>query len=1662
LYDEQGCITGHFGVQRDVTGMQQAIAAVEESEAKYRLLIENQTDLVVKIDTDGRFLFVSPSYCELFGRPPETLLGQSFMPLVHEDDWESTQRAMQALYQPPYTCQFEQRAMTQHGWRWLAWSDKAILDEAGKISAIVGVGRDITERKQAEIALQQSEQRFRTVLETMSLIAIMLDRDGRVLLCNEFFLALTGWQREAVVGQDWFECFIPPDLQAELREVLTLTIEAGEFPTYYENEIVTRQGDRRLIAWNNTIFRDETGTITSVTSIGEDITDRRRYEASIQAMAQRLSLATDAAQLGIWDWDLRQDRLVWDDRMFQIYQVAPDEFEGNHAAWQARTHPDDRRRVEQAVTEAIAHSQPMNTEFRVLWPDGQLRHVEAHAIVVCDEAGVAQRIIGVNWDISDRKHNETDPQEMMQRLTLATEAAQIGIWEWDVASDHVTWDRRMYEIYGLSEAEFSGLHDDWIATLHPADLAAMQQTGFATQRDCNSFQSDFRILRPDGEVRYIESFGHIVRDAHGTPVRVVGVNRDVSDRKQAEIALAEAHQQLHALMHNSPAVITLFDETGRYRQVNPVTADLLERSAADIIGRRFDEIMPPEVAEKFMQRIRQIVATRQPLVVEDHMLLKGEERIFRSVLFPVLTDPDGTMLLCSIATDITSSIQTQATLKRQAEQERLHRIITQQIHRSLDLDLILNTAACEVRQFLDTDRVLIYRFNPDWSGDMIVESVIAPWMAVLGTTLDDPCFRQEIAEKYLHGYISQIADIESAAIAACYRDMLVQFQVRGNLVLPLVVEESLWGLLCIHHCRGPRAWYPDEVAFVQQISNQVEIAIQQAQLLKQTTVRAQRERLSRVITQHIRRSLNLDAILDTTVHEIRRFLETDRVLVYRFNPDWSGDMIVEAVQNPWTAVLGTTVRDPCFEGALVEKYRQGYVGQIDDIQASHIAPCHRELLTPFEVQANLTVPIVVENVLWGILCIHHCRAPRSWHPDEVAFVKQIADQVEIAIQQAQLLEQTAVRAQHEQLLNTIVTAIRESLDLQEIMQRTTEKLLDAFQVSRCSLSLCADTDESFTYDATASMPGIDQCQHQQIPIRGNLHAQRVLASEEPIATSDVLKEPTLADALSLAQQMNIGAMLAVSIRYKGIVKGILTVQHATPREWTPEEQGLIKRVADQLAIAIQQAELYQQAQAEIAQRTRLEAQLRHDAFHDALTGLPNRALFLDRLQFALQRFQRWHPVEENVTTEHSDSGAHYFAVLFLDLDRFKVINDSLGHSYGDQLLKLVASRLTHCLREVDVAARLGGDEFVVLLEELSAKRFAVDVARRIHNALEMPILLDDREVFIRASIGIAFGSSRYADPSQILRDADIAMYQAKQSKQEYVVFDASMHTLALQQMHLENDLRQAIKRHEFELHYQPIVSLATHRVVAFEALVRWRHPQRGLLYPVDFNGIAEDTGLITAIDLWVLHEACHQIKRWQREFPDLPDITVNVNLSGKQFSQPDLIDQIDYALKQSQLEGRYLKVEITESVLIKNSALAVEILNQLRDRNIQVCMDDFGTGYSSLSYLHRFPIDLLKIDKSFVLNLLSGSASVRDYEIVRAIINLALNLNLSVVAEGIEDANVLRYLVNNGCQLGQGNLFSIAVDGATAGKLLASQQLSLSPTPLHRPAPFSQANQDPA
>jgi len=505
--------------------------------------------------------------------------------------------------------------------------------------------------------------------------------------------------------------------------------------------------------------------------------------------------------------------------------------------------------------------------------------------------------------------------------------------------------------------------------------------------------------------------------------------------------------------------------------------------------------------------------------------------------------------------------------------------------------------------------------------------------------------------------------------------------------------------------------------------------------------------------------------------------------------------------------------------------------------------------------------------------------------------------------------------------------------------------------------------------------------------------------------------------------------------------GIALVEHVVPQLKDPEQflANLEKLYSDPMATSTEILELndgslyerYSQPQfmegvpvgrvccfRDITERNLAEEKLRYYAHHDTLTDLPNRVQFMNHLRTAVERSE----------------GNSYakFAVLFLDLDRFKVINDSLGHAVGDKLLVAIAERLTACVRPGDVVARLGGDEFVILLNRSGDTPEVVNVAERLQARISEPFKIDNYEVFTSASIGIIVSGNVQRKAEDFLRDADAAMYRAKESgKARYEIFDRKMHVQNMNLLQVETDLRHAVERNEFEVLYQPIVNLTTGQAHEFEALIRWQHPVHGLVAPNEFVHVAEETGLIIQIGKWILEESCRQVAEWQRRYK-LP-LSISVNLSAKQLMHPTLTAQVQEVLSKTSLKPSQLKLEVTESTVMEHSEKSMNILSELDALGVSLSTDDFGTGYSSLSYLQRFPFDRLKIDRSFI-NIMDESE--KSGAIVKTILMLGENLNIEVVAEGIETISHLEKLRELGCSAGQGYLFSRPIDRDGAERFL--------------------------
>ncbi|HEY0606918.1 MAG TPA: EAL domain-containing protein [Herpetosiphonaceae bacterium] len=737
--------------------------------------------------------------------------------------------------------------------------------------------------------------------------------------------------------------------------------------------------------------------------------------------------------------------------------------------------------------------------------------------------------------------------------------------------------------------------------------------------------------------------------------------------------------------------------------------------------------------------------------------------------------------------------------------------------------------------------------------------------------------------------------------------------------------------------------------------------------------RLQREKLG--LNQALQQRVREQSILSAIGRSVTALLDLDQVLeriveagVYLTRAEEgmlllvdreSGEMYLRAAKN-----LGEE---------RVQRFRvplnDSFAGQV--VRTRQPLRLHRsrnegglKLKTGFLAQALLQVPLIAGNEAIGVLSVSNCEQTRQFTEHDQYLLSALADYATIALENARLFQQ---------------------------ISEEQKRYRDLFDHAN---------DLIFTLDLNAALTSINSYGEQLLGYTSEEVQGRALAQlSEP---SSWAKTGMILDSI-LARRQERGSFDLVllhkdgKLRYTEVNARMISSKHRSP------EIVCIAR--------------------DVSERKIFEAQLRYLAFHDPLSSLPNRVLFMERLSHALERAQRHHK---------------RIAVLFLDLDNFKVVNDSLGHQAGDQLLRTVAQRLQGCIRPADTVARLGGDEFIILLEEIGEVRDATQIAERIQQALSAPLRLnDEHEVFTTVSIGIALNTADQHRPDDLVRSADLAMYRAKaQGKSQHALFDPNMNARAMERLALETDLRRATERNEFLVVYQPVVDLLTGKMREVEALVRWDHPRRGRVSPGEFIPLAEETGLIIQIGQLVLEQACRQVRGWQLLYPSDEPLVLSVNLSARQFQHPHLVASIAATLAETGLDPRYLKLEITETMMMQDGEHNAAVMRDLKRLGIQLAIDDFGTGYCSLGYLKCFPVDTLKIDRSFIAGL---GSSAEDTAIVRAVIAFAKALNLSVTGEGIETLDQVNQLKALECTRGQGYYFGRPLSGDVVAALLESE-----------------------
>ena len=683
----------------------------------------------------------------------------------------------------------------------------------------------------------------------------------------------------------------------------------------------------------------------------------------------------------------------------------------------------------------------------------------------------------------------------------------------------------------------------------------------------------------------------------------------------------------------------------------------------------------------------------------------------------------------------------------------------------------------------------------------------------------------------------------------------------------------------------------------------------------------------------------------------------------------------------------------------------------EDITVDPLWEDYQEITRKHNIRSCWSMPIFSsQGKVLGTFALYSDtpRKPTSYEIELIDIATKLASLAIERKEQENALEKQAIE---ERLLNEITQQVRHSLDLNTVLDSTVGEVRNYLKADRVLVhSLQENSGKIIAESVTEGWTSLRGKQLNE-PCLPNNSSSVICFQVQKV--NDVDQDDLHPCYAEMLRENEVRSNLAIPIFQDNEIWGFLIAQQcAYTRQWKEEEINFLRKLSQQVAIAIQQAQLYEQTQAELRKREQLATQLRHEAMHDKLTQLPNRSLLMDRLQHVFQVYHRRETQQD-----------FRFALLFLDLNRFKIINDTLGHDAGDQLLITVAERLQGCLREMDTISRLGGDEFVVIVEGINTEEDAVEVANRIHEALTPSVNLNGQEVYIGTSIGIVMDDSRYSYPEEMLRDADIAMYEAKRNHLKYAVFDASMEISLSETLQLEAELRKALEKDQFVWYYQPIFDLENGAIKGFEALLRWKHPKKGLMKPIEFISVAEEAGLINEIELWTLEKACLQLKQWQTEFSSLQDASVHINISSNQFHQEDFPKLVKKQLETVGLEAHCLKLEITETILVEKQDLSQKVLNELEALGIKICLDDFGVGYSSLSYLNQFPIHEIKLDPSLIIDLEVGETRNKTQKLLKGISGLCRNLDIGAIAEGVETESQKLVLGVCGYEVAQGFYF---------------------------------------
>ena len=1211
-----------------------------------------------------------------------------------------------------------------------------------------------------------------------------------------------------------------------------------------------------------------------------------------------------------------------------------------------------------------------------------------------------------------------------RRLRLATDSAGAGIWDLDVARDLLEWDDGMYRLYGITRQQYPEPRAAWAAVVHRDDRTQVEQRRAAAVASAQSFDVEFRIVRPDGDVRHIKSFGNVQTGLDGQAVRLTGFNIDITQHVRAEQAVRASEAFLHALVNQNDDLILSVDRDLRITQFNDPLRRLVQAHGASALqfGDDFRSITPRERHTEVEELLRRALAGQHQRA-ESITRRRDGSVLYLDESYNPIVDADGTVTGVSIiARDVTERRHTEQTI--QAIMKGTGAAVGAAFFRSL---------VTELASALNTRYALVGELVPTPAPHVRTVAVAAD-----GQILEN--FDYDLSQTPCAGVLERGAGFFPSGLREAFpgNAMLRDLGLDSYLGVPLTAASGrVLGLVAVLH---DRPMQDSELART---------------LLGIFATRAAAE-LERLHLEAERaRALSI--------------LEEASDLISFADPDGQ----IRYMNAAFRRVVGLTPEEDV-TGRRVGEFATAWAQHLVRSKGVPTAFANGSWLGEAAVLDANGVEIPVSQLI-----IAH-RGPSG----EVQYLSTIMRDLSEQKRNERVFRESAARLRLAQQIGRLGSwecdLVTNALTWSENMYRIAGQDPERFEVTRENWLKLVHPDDrpallAVSEDTIGGRRAFDIDHRVCRPDGSVLHVHERAelvrdASGRPLklvgTVQDITERKLAEEQLRLAGQVfeNSGEAIVITDARRRIISvnpayTAITrysreeVVGRTPQDLTPDLRGWERERAiwEEVELAgFWQGEVWDRRRdgetypkwltvsavrdragqvvnfikifSDISERKEREERVRHLAHHDFLTDLPNRMLLSDRITQAISLAQR------------SDAQV---AVLFLDLDRFKNVNDSLGHTIGDKLLQEVARRLRACVRGSDTVSRLGGDEFVILVPGVTDAGDVAVLAQKVLEVVSEPYWIEGHELVSSPSIGIAVYPTDGPDVEALLRNADAAMYHAKESgRKNYQFFTPDMNTRAIERLSMERSLRRALERGELRLHYQPQYDIASGRIVGMEALIRWEHPDLGLVSPARFMPFAEESGLILPIGEWVLQEACRQNRAWQEA--DLPRVRVAVNISALQFRQPGFAESVQRALTHTGLAARYLELEVTESVIMHDAERVTQSLALLKQMGLELAIDDFGTGYSSLSYLKRFPIDRLKIDQSFVRDITTDQD---DAAITGAIIALTRNLGLKTIAEGVETREQLEFLRAHGCDEVQGFLLSRPVEASACPALLAEQVL---------------------